>query len=126
LLAVVLFRSGYAGGVAWKGGLALLLVWGVSVVLDGIFPIDKGVNPVTTAGQIHMMAALLLSLSFRKLSIMRGTASIVLVLVGLILASFALSIVLDTLAQGFIQRLFVLACLVWLFVVVIRVRTSLK
>ncbi len=137
LLLMALFRLEGGGGFAWKAGLALLAVWGISVMLDGIFPIDKGVTPVTSSGQIHMMAAmiaflalmistLLLSLRFRKMPSLQWMSSTALVLVALIFIVFIVSMVLDTVLQGLTQRLFVLACLAWLLYTAISVRASLK
>jgi hypothetical protein len=137
LLASALFRLESGGGFIWKAGLALLTIWGVSVMLDGIFPIDKGVTPVTSSGQIHLMAAmvaflalmvsaLLLSLRFRQMPSLRSMSPTALVLVALIFSTFIASMVLDTVLQGLTQRLFVFACLAWLLYTAIGVRASLR
>ncbi|GAA4470581.1 hypothetical protein GCM10023189_59430 [Nibrella saemangeumensis] len=136
LLVLALFRLENAGGLVWKAGIALLTIWGVSVMLDGIFPIDEGVEPVTSSGQIHLMAAmvaflalmaasLLLSLRFQKMPLLRWMATTALVIVAIIFISFIVSMVLDTVLQGLTQRIFVLACVAWLVFVAMGVRSSL-
>jgi hypothetical membrane protein len=123
------------GEFMWKSGLVLLTIWGLSVTLDGIFPIDKGVQPVTRSGEIHLMAAmiaflslmiasLLLSLSFRRMPSWKRMVPTALLLVVLIVVLFAISAILDTVLQGLTQRLFVLACLAWLLYVARGVRSS--
>jgi len=40
-------------------GSALLGLFGVGLILDAVFPIDRGVTPQTTSGAIHLIVALL-------------------------------------------------------------------
>ena len=47
--------SGRAGTIA----AALVAVWGVGLVLSGIFPVDEGARGETTAAKIHLAAATL-------------------------------------------------------------------
>ena len=76
LLARALFGLSQVRNLSLKVGLGFLFLWGVSILLDAFFPLDKGVEPVTFSGNVHlyaamtaflsfMMAALLLSLYFR-------------------------------------------------------------
>ncbi len=56
LLAQALRREWQSrGGVV---ATVLIAVWGVAVVLCGIFPVDEGAKGETTAAAIHLMAAL--------------------------------------------------------------------
>ena len=56
LLAYVL--RGAWRGRSGKAAPALIAVWGVAVVLCGIFRVDEGAEGKTTAAAIHLMAAL--------------------------------------------------------------------
>jgi hypothetical protein len=127
LLTILLFNL--AGtGIMWKAGLVLLLVWSFGVIADGVFPLDKGVEPVTASGQIHLMAAmvafisliiasLLLSLSFRKHAVFQNLARPTLVIVALIIFTFIVGMISPPSLQGLTQRLFVLSCVAWFLMV---------
>jgi hypothetical membrane protein len=128
LLVWVLLRLESRHAIGWKVGLVLLAIWGIAVFMDGVFPIDAGVAPVSSSGQIHMIAAmvaflslmiasLILSLGFRKKAHLQKLARPALVLVALIYLSFILTNLPDPSIQGLTQRLFVLFCLAWLLLV---------
>jgi hypothetical protein len=136
-LVAALLKMESSQGVRRKAGLALLAVWSIGVIIDGIFPIDPGVEPVTTAGTIHLMAAmiafislmvasLLLSLGFRQIDYFRKMSRSALVLVSLIFLSFIIGNIPDPATQGLTQRLFVLFCLGWLLFISLNVRSSTK
>ncbi len=136
-LVAALLNLESSQGVGRKAGLALLAVWSIGIIADGIFPLDPGVEPVTTAGTVHLMAAmisfislmvasLLLSLDFRKRDYFRKMSRPALVLVGLICLSFMIGNIPDPATQGLTQRLFVLFCLGWLLFVSLNVLRSAK
>ncbi|MCY7292352.1 MAG: DUF998 domain-containing protein [Ferruginibacter sp.] len=132
LLVLVLLRLKVGHRLLGKIGLILLTVWALAVMMDGIFQIDPGVEPVTTSGKIHllsamvaflsfMIASLVLSLVFRKHASLNSISRPALVLVVLIYLSFFVSNITDF-APGLIQRLFVLFCLGWLSFVALSIR----
>ena len=131
LLTAVLWRM--ASGAGWEIGVSLLGLWGVAVVLDGVFPIDPGAEPVTPAGKIHLaaamtaflaslVAALVLSGRFRTMPAWATLSQPALLGALLMLGLFGVGNILSLpTVQGPMQRSFAGACLACLLLVAGRV-----
>jgi hypothetical membrane protein len=116
-------------------GLFLLALYGVSVLLAGIFPIDVG-GEATTFGTIHNIvgnvsffgfpiAVILLSLGMGKDERWRSFRRRALALSMLVVLTVILTIVGSNLGIGFgvTQRIFNVAALVWMLAVVLHLRS---
>jgi hypothetical protein len=115
-------------------GLFLLAVYGVSVLLAGIFPIDVG-GEATTFGTIHNIfgnisffgfpiAVILLSLGMGKDERWRSFRRPALALSVVIVLTAILTIVGSNLGIGFgvSQRIFNITALVWMLAVALHLR----
>jgi hypothetical protein len=117
-------------GVARSGrsrlGLVLLAIWGVGVLIAGIFPADLQSAPETTTGRLHerasglaflslILATLLLSWRFKQdahwSSFHRPAVILSLMILVALIGLFLLN---STRFAGLSQRIFIIALLVWL------------
>jgi len=120
-------------GRSWIG-LVLLGIWGVGVLIAGIFPTDLRGAPETISGNIHNLASLLSFLSLIAATILLSRrfkqderwrpfhrSSLILSLV--ILATFiGFFLTGGTEFVGFSQRIFIVAFLIWLLLTAARLR----
>lgn len=124
-LVLGLYQGVSRTGRSWVG-LVLLGIWGVGVLIAGIFPTDLKGAPRTTSGSIHDMASVLaffslilatIFLSWRfkqdeKWSSFHRPALILSVMMMLALIGFFLSV--NTEFVGLSQRIFISTFLLWL------------
>ena len=115
-------------------GLFLLSLYGVSVLLAGIFPIDVGAE-TTTVGAIHNIvgnigffgfpiAVILLSLGIGKDERWRSLRLPALALAGVVVLTVILTMVGVNIGIGYgvAQRLFNVAAMLWMLVVALHLR----
>jgi hypothetical membrane protein len=138
-LAALALTFGLYWGIAPPGrsyvGLFLLGLYGVSVLLAGIFPIDVG-GEATTVGTIHNIvgnisffgfpiAVILLSLGMGKDERWRSIRRPALALAGVVVLTVILTMVGFNLGIGFgvTQRIANVAALVWMLVVALHLRS---
>jgi hypothetical membrane protein len=138
-LAALALAFGLYLGIAPRGrsyvGLFLLALYGVSVLLAGIFPIDVG-GEATTFGTIHNVvgnisffgfpiAVILLSLGMGKDERWRSFRRRALALSLLVVLTVILTIVGSNFGIGFgvTQRIANVAALVWMLAVALRLRS---
>jgi Protein of unknown function (DUF998) len=138
-LAALALTFGLYWGIAPPGrsyvGLFLLGLYGVSVLLAGIFPIDVG-GEATTFGTIHNIvgnilffgfpiAVILLSLGMGKDERWRSLRLPALALAGVVVLTVILTMVGFNLGIGFgvTQRIANVAALVWMLVVALHLRS---
>jgi hypothetical protein len=138
-LAALALTFGLYWGIAPPGrsyvGLFLLGLYGVSVLLAGIFPIDVG-GEATTVGTIHNIvgnisffafpiAVILLSLGMGKDERWRSLRLPALALAGVVVLTVILTMVGFNIGIGFgvTQRIANVAALVWMLVVALHLRS---
>jgi Protein of unknown function (DUF998) len=138
-LAALALTFGLYWGIAPPGrsyvGLFLLGLYGFSVLLAGIFPIDVG-GEATTVGTIHNIvgnilffgfpiAVILLSLGMGKDERWRSLRLPALALAGVVVLTVILTMVGFNLGIGFgvTQRIANVAALVWMLVVALHLRS---
>ena len=138
-LAALALAFGLYLGIAPRGrsyvGLFLLALYGVSVMLAGIFPIDVG-GEATTFGTIHNVvgnisffgfpiAVILLSLGMGKDERWRSFRRPALALSMVVVLTVILTIVGSNLDLGYgvTQRIANVAALVWMLAVALRLRS---
>ncbi len=125
--------------VGWptRIGLLLLVVWGLGVIVAGVVPLDRGVEPVTTAGMVHLIASMaaftafvvgsiVLSLRLRRAARWHRMARPALVVAVLVLLAFLTSIDPPEAVLGLTQRVFIALCAVWLAVVAAGLRSVVR
>jgi hypothetical membrane protein len=138
-LAALALAFGLYLGIAPRGrsyvGLFLLALYGVSVMLAGIFPIDVG-GEATTFGTIHNIvgnisffgfpiAVILLSMGMGKDARWRSFRRPALALSMVVVLTVILTIVSSNLDIGYgvTQRIANVAALVWMLAVALRLRS---
>jgi hypothetical protein len=132
-LVVGLYLGVSRPGRSWIG-LVLLGVWGVGILIAGIFPADLQGAPVTTVGSIHqtasalaflsvILATILISWRFKqdkKWSSFRRSALILSLVILVTFIGFSLSV--NTEFGGLSQRIFIASILLWLLLTAARLR----
>jgi hypothetical protein len=129
----------------WKGlpsaarsglGLILLTIWGLGILIVGIFPTDLIDAPKTTSGNIHTLIALWsflsltlavipLSLRFRRDERWRSFHYTALVVALLTLVAFiGFMVTSTTKVAGLSQRVFIAMVLLWLLLTAIHLRAA--
>jgi hypothetical protein len=138
-LAALALIFGLYLGIAPPGrsyiGLFFLGLYGVSLLLSGIFPIDVG-GETTTAGAIHNIvgnigffgfpiAVILLSLGMGKDERWRSLRLPALALAGVVVVTIILTMVGFNIGIGYgvTQRLFNVAAMLWMLVVALHLRS---
>ncbi len=113
-------------------GSALVGLFGVGVILDAFFPIDRGGMPQTTAGTIHLIAALsaflcailamfVLTRTFKRDARWRSYWPASLVLAFVALVTFFLPS--EGAWAGIFQRIFVGVIISWMVLAAVRLRS---
>jgi len=134
-LVIGLFSGVSHTGRSWIG-LVLLAIWAVGILIAGIFPIEVSSYPQMNSGHIHVvasiwafislvLAALLLSWRFKKddkWSSFHRPALIESLL--MLLALVGLFRYINTGFGGLSQRIFIVACLIWLLSTAARLRAA--
>jgi hypothetical protein len=135
-LAISLYRS-ISGSARSYTALILLLGWSICVFIAGIFPTDLAGSAETSSGSIHDKASLIgfvsiVLASFFLLRFRRDEkwkkhyrSSLLLSLIMMItFLTFMASIIMEFRFIGLIQRLFIMAVLLWLVITARRIQTT--
>jgi hypothetical membrane protein len=132
-LVIGLYQGVPRSGRSWIG-LVLLGIWGVGILIAGIFPTDLRGAPETLSGNIHDRASVLSFFSLITATILlswrlkhderwRPFHRSALILALLILATFiGFFLTVDTELVGLSQRIFIVTFLIWLLLTAARLR----
>ena len=132
-LVIGLYQGVPRSGRSWIG-LVLLGIWGVAILIAGIFPTALKGAPETTSDNIHALASLvsflslipatiLLSRRFKQDEKWRPFHRLALILSLVVLATFiGLFLTFETEFVGLSQRIFIVTFLIWLLLTAARLR----
>ena len=132
-LVIGLYQGVSRSARSWIG-LILLGIWGVAILMAGIFPTALKGAPATTSDNIHSLASLVSFLSLIPATILlsrrfkqderwrpfhRSALILSLVILGTFIGFFLTS---ETEFAGLTQRIFIATFLIWLLLAAARLR----